>query len=421
MVRVRFRDVLFSKNFFSLWSGQIISEFGDRLNQMALISLIYYKEPGSVMALARLLFFIIIPVFVIGPVAGVYVDRWDRKRTMIISDVLRGVLVLGIPVFVYLDMMVPVYVLVFLIFSATRFFLPSKMSFIPAIVSEEKLMVANALTNTTRMIATVLGFALAGLIVKLIGHTWGFYLNSISYFVSAAFIAVITPKRELKNVKEEIHMTKEIIEKSIRKNLWSEIIEGFGYVFRKSQMKIVTSTFFLLMSGAGAIFCIIIVFVQESFGSITEDLGLFGALLGVGLFLGTVVFGKIGQKFSKIRSIFVSFALCGIGINLFAFYARNNSSLLVGGFLILLIGVAVAPILTCTSTLIHVLIPDEARGRIFSSMEAIMHLGFMIFMFLTAYVSRFVSNFAILVTSGIVFLVVGVLGPFLASRSEASA
>ncbi|MFQ5952828.1 MAG: MFS transporter [Candidatus Omnitrophota bacterium] len=414
---VRFRDVLFKKNFFSLWSGQIISEFGDRLNQMALVSLIYYKHPGSVIALAKLLFFIIIPVFVIGPIAGVYVDRWDRKRTMIISDILRGVLVLAIPVFVHLDMMIPIYILVFLIFSATRFFLPSKMSFIPAIVSEEKLMVANALANTTRMIATVLGFALAGLIVKWIGHIWGFYLNSISYFVSAAFIAVITPKEKLKDVKEEIHMTKQIVGKSIRRNFWAEIIEGFSYVFRRSQMKVVASTLFLLMAGAGSIFCIIIVFIQESFGSVTEDLGLFGAFLGVGVFLGTVAFGKYGQKFSKIRSIFASLALSGAAIVLFAFYAKGSPSLGIGGFLILLTGAAIAPVLTCTTTLIHNLIPDEARGRIFSSMEVIIHLAFMMFMFFTAYLAKFISNFAILIVCGAVFLFIGVMGWFLVRTS----
>jgi MFS family permease len=413
---VRIREVLFTKNFFSLWSGQIISEFGDRLNQMALIALIYHKEPGSVMALSKLLFFIIIPVFVIGPVAGVYADKWDRKRTMIISDIFRGLIVLAIPVFVYFDMMIPVYVIVFLIFSATRFFLPSKMAFVPSIVSKEKLMVANSLVNTTRMIATILGFALAGFIVNKIGHIGGFYLNSISYFVSALFIAAITPKEKLRDVKEEIHMTREIVGKSLRKNLWTEMVEGFMYVFGKNQMKIVTGTFFLLMAGAGSVFCVIIVFIQKAFGSVTEDLGLFGAFLGVGLFLGTVAFGRFGQNFSKIRSIFVSFALSGAAISIFAVSARGNPQLFLGSFLIMLTGAAAAPILTCTNTLIHVLIPDEARGRIFSSMEVIMHLAFMVFMFLTAYLTRFVSDFWVLIGCGAVFFLIGALGAFPAGR-----
>ncbi|RKY41213.1 MAG: hypothetical protein DRP85_06880 [Candidatus Makaraimicrobium thalassicum] len=411
---IRFREVLFKKDFFSLWCGQIISEFGDRLNQMALISLVYFKSPGSVMALAKLLFFIVIPVFVIGPVAGVYVDRWDRKRVMIISDILRGLFVLTIPVFVHLGMMLPVYIAVFMIFSATRFFLPSKMALIPAIVSKDKLLVANSLSNTTRMLAVILGFALAGFIVRWIGHMWGFYLDSISYFVSAGFIAVITPKKKLGNVREEIQMTREIIGKSIRRNVWGEIVEGFGHMLKKDRMKAVTSTLFLLMAGTGSIFCIIIVFVQESFRSATEALGYFGIFLGVGLFLGTVIYGKFGQNLPRMRTMFASFILCGVSVDLFALYASGRDPVfLIGGILIMLVGAAAAPILTCANTLIHTSVPDGIRGRIFSSMEAVIHLAFLIFMFLTAYLSRYVSNLTILLVSGSIFAFAGLAGQIL--------
>ena len=75
----------------------MISQFGDRLNQMALIALVYQKSPGSTIELAKLALFIIIPVFIIGPIAGAYVDRWNRKHIMIVSDLLRGLLVLFIP------------------------------------------------------------------------------------------------------------------------------------------------------------------------------------------------------------------------------------------------------------------------------------------------------------------------------------
>ncbi len=414
---VRFRDVLFRKNFFCLWSGQIISEFGDRLNQMALIALVYSKNPGSVMALANLLFFIVVPVFVIGPVAGVYVDRWDRKRVMIISDIIRGILILLVPVFIFIDTMSPIYVIVFLIFSATRFFLPSKLAFIPDIVSKDKLLVANSLSNTTRMIATILGFALAGFIVKWIGYMWGFYLDGISYFVSAALIAFIAPREKLVNVREDIYLTRDLIEKSIRRNLWREIAEGFGHMVKKDKMRMVTGTFFLLMAGAGSIFCIIIVFIQQAFGSVTEDLGIFGVFLGLGLFLGTVLYGKYGQRFSKMKAINGGLALCGAGICAFAIYAGGESpAIFTGGVLIMLVGMAAAPVLTCANTLIHLSVPDEVRGRIFSSMEAVVHLAFLIFMFLTAYLSKFLSNFIILLAGGIIFAFCGIAGQLLMRR-----
>ena len=93
---VRFRDVLFkNKNFTFLWFAQVIANFGDRVSQMALIALVWRRAPGSSLELAKVMSFTIIPVFVIGPVAGAWVDRWDKRDVMIISDILRGAIALG--------------------------------------------------------------------------------------------------------------------------------------------------------------------------------------------------------------------------------------------------------------------------------------------------------------------------------------
>ena len=97
----KFREVLKNRNFFLLWSGQIISQLGDRLGQMALIAFVYLRAPGSTLQIAKILSFTIIPVFLIGPLAGVYVDRWDRRKTMYICDFIRSLLVLTIPLFLF--------------------------------------------------------------------------------------------------------------------------------------------------------------------------------------------------------------------------------------------------------------------------------------------------------------------------------
>ncbi|MDP8298688.1 MAG: MFS transporter [Candidatus Tantalella remota] len=406
----RFREVLFQKNFFFLWSGQIISEFGDRLNQMALIALIYSKHPGSVMALANLLMFTIIPVFLIGPVAGVYVDRWDRRRVMIISDLLRGVLVLLIPLCVMFSLMLPVYVVIFIMFSATRFFLPSKMALIPAIVSREQLLVANSLANTTRMLATIFGFALAGFLVQRVGHMWGFYLDSLSYFISAILISRMVLKGRGVSAKDTIAEAREVIEGSIRRHLWAEIKEGFRHMVEQDRMKAVTGIVFLLMAGTGAVFCVIIVFVQEAFGTVTADLGILGVFLGGGLLAGTVLFGKFGQALSRMRTMFGSLSLCGFCLILFVVTAKTHPILFLGAFLIFVLGAAAAPILTCVNTLMHSLVPDEARGRIFSSMEVVIHLAFLLFMLLTAYLAVYIDKFYILLGCGIVFIITGAAG-----------
>ncbi|PIR65568.1 MAG: MFS transporter, partial [Candidatus Omnitrophica bacterium CG10_big_fil_rev_8_21_14_0_10_43_8] len=169
----KFRDVLKNRNFFLLWVGQIVSEFGERMTQMALIGLVYQKNPYSAVAMAKIIIFIVVPVFLVGPVAGVYVDRWNRRYTMISSDILRSIFVFLIPLClaIFNKNILPVYILVFLVFSTTRFFLPSKMAIIPDLVNKEQLLMANSLISTTRMIATVIGLGLAGAIVSMAGPT----------------------------------------------------------------------------------------------------------------------------------------------------------------------------------------------------------------------------------------------------------
>src|SRR3990170_3958731 len=97
-----------NRNFQRLWLGQLISQFGDRINQLALVGLIAERAPGSAVDLAKLLAFTIIPVFIVQPFAGVFVDRWDRRTTLFVCDLIRGLLVLTIPMcFFFSRSMIP--------------------------------------------------------------------------------------------------------------------------------------------------------------------------------------------------------------------------------------------------------------------------------------------------------------------------
>src|SRR5208283_5933676 len=172
-----------SRDFFRFWFAQLISQFGDRVYQMALVGLIAIRHPGSSVEMAKLLSFSIIPVFIVGPIAGVYIDRWDRRTTLFICDFIRGMLVLLVAFYlIHLPVIWPMYVVVFVIFSFSRFYVPAKMSFIPEIVQEEDLHIANSLVTTTGMIALVLGALLGGLIVEYAGSFGGFCWDAMCYF-----------------------------------------------------------------------------------------------------------------------------------------------------------------------------------------------------------------------------------------------
>jgi MFS family permease len=411
----RFRDVLKEKNFFLLWLGQIVSNFGDRLNQMALIGFVSQKMPHSTYELAKLMLFVIVPVFVIGPVAGAYVDRWNRRHIMIISDVSRGLLVLFIPFFIItFKSNIPVYILVFLIFSITRFFLPSKMAIIPALVSRDKLLIANSLSDTTYMIATVLGLGLAGFLVKLVGVLGGFYIDAASFFFSAILIAFIRPNIANKDhgYRLDLKLVGEAATKALRKTIWLQIKDGIKFIVSYPSARFVMNTLFLLMAGAGAIFCVIIVFIQEQFGTITTDLGLLAMFLGAGLLFGALAYGRLGHRFDKRKVILTSFVLGGLGVMSFAFIVPVFPKYKIVGLLSIFIGMVLSPVIVSINTLIHETIPDKMRGRIFSSQEIVIHLGFLMFMLATSILAEYIDRMWILAGCGAVFSLIGAGGLF---------
>lgn len=408
---VRFRDVLKNRNFLFLWIGQIISNFGDWLNNMALVALVYKRSPGSTVELAKLLFFVVIPVFIIGPIAGVYVDRWDRKRVMVVSDILRGLLVLLIPFFIrYFNNFIPIYLLVFLIFSITRFFLPSKMAIIPEVVPRDMLLMANTLSDTTRMITAFIALGIAGIIVDKIGAINSLYINALSYFVSALLISNMVVKSIIIGFKDDIIKAGEALRHAIRKSVWSEIKEGIRFISEHKDMRFVVRTFFLLMAGLGAVSCVIIVFIQKAFGSVTRDLSFFTMLLGLGCFMGAVIYGRFGQHVRKNSMILLSVVLTGVLVILFALVTRFTPHFWISGAVMLFIGLAVGPVIVSLNTIAHESIPQETRGRTFSSLEAVIHLAFLISMFLAAFIAEQIGGIWILVLCGAFFALWGIAG-----------
>ncbi len=367
----KFREVLKNRNFFLLWLGQIISQVGDRLGQMALIAFVYLKAPGSTLEIAKILSFTIIPVFLIGPLAGVYVDRWDRRRTMYICDFLRTILVLIIPLFLfYTKYMSPIYLIVFVVFCIGRFFIPAKLSIIPDLVESKDLLMANSLVNITGMIAAILGFGISGVLVEWWGARSGFYLDALSFFISAGLIFLIAKKSHASGGLKKV--SKEIVE-VIKKSVVQEIKEGILYFVKEKDIRFTAWITFILWSALGAIYVVLIVFVQKTLHSATKDLGLLIMFLGIGLFLGSLIYGRFGQKISHYKIIFVSLVSSGIMLIVFALTIEHYPDFFVAAALSFLLGLLVAPIMIASNTIIHNVSDNAMRGKIFSSMEIVMH------------------------------------------------
>jgi MFS transporter, DHA3 family, macrolide efflux protein len=405
---VKFTEVFKNRNFLLLWVGQIISQLGDRLDQMALIALVYSKAPGSTMSIAKILSFTIIPVFLIGPIAGVYVDRWDRRRIMYISDFLRAALVLCIAASLFNKNLGWVYLIIFVIFSIGRFFVPAKMAIIPDLVEQKHLLMANSLVNTTGMIAAVLGFGISGIVVEKLGAQAGFYLDSLSFLISGACIFFIAKKAmSLASLKK---VSREVVE-VLRKSVLEDIKEGLLYFFREKKLRFTAAVIFTLWAALGAVYVVVIVFIQQTLHSATKDLGLLIMFLGLGLFSGSLVYGKFGQLVSHYKIIFICLILSGIMLIAFAFGINRYPCFAVAAALSFLLGMVISPIMIATNTIIHKVSANHMMGKTFSSLEIVIHLGFISFMFLSSLlVEKFkIPHLFILVAVGTIIVLLGAL------------
>jgi len=401
-----------SIDFFRFWFAQLISQFGDRVYQMALVGLIAIRHPGSVMEMTNLINFTIIPVFIVGPIAGVYIDRWDRRTTLFICDFIRGLLVLFTAFYlIHLPVIWPMYVVVFIIFSFSRFYVPAKMSFIPEIVHEDDLHIANSLITTTGMIALVLGALLGGLIVEYEGSFGGFVWDATCYCLSGILVfSIATLRRRLPNKSEIIAGTKEMLR--TQKSVWHEIMDGIRYIRSQKEIGIIFWMMSILFAAAGAIYVVIIVFIQQAFHSVTKDLGFLTVPFGLGLFLGSLTYGKWGTKVAIFKVIFWSLILGGAMVVLFASTVESTHNRLLALGLSFILGFVVGPAVIASNTVVNKVCAMEMSGKVFAALEFIISLAFVVAMNMSSFLSEHIDRLWILIAVGGIFVVVGLVGFF---------
>jgi MFS family permease len=173
-----------NRNYRYTWIGQVVSEIGDHFNNIAVFSLAL-QMTGSGMVVTGVMLARAIPAVAAGPLAGVLLDRMDRKRIMIVSDLMRAVVAALFILTVGRHDTWLLYVLSGLLMFASPFFTSGRASVLPAIASPEELHTANSLTQTTQWTTITLGTLLAGVSVAQFGWKWAFLVNAISFLFSA--------------------------------------------------------------------------------------------------------------------------------------------------------------------------------------------------------------------------------------------
>lgn len=352
------KGLLRNRSYASLWLGQTVSAFGDRLHQIGLVALVGALTSNDLSQVALLWLSIGAPSLLFGLVAGAFVDRWDRRRLMLAIDLLRVPVVLCLPWLVQLDL-VWAYVVTFVLASLTQFFQPAKQAVIPDIVPERQLMSANSLSSAADSAMDVIGYPAAGLIVAGLIHTAGreqgsdlvFYIDAATYAFSAVMIARMSvPRRAAAAVRISVRSMMQSVGEGIR------VIRSAPYVLSNT---LLITTAALIASSANVL----------SFGYAVKvtGTGAFGysvleGAIGLGSVVGAVAVGRWASRVSKGMLIIAGLSVLGVCVSAISLF----SNLWLAAVLLTLTGIGNMAAIIPSTTLVQQRVPRQALGRVFS-------------------------------------------------------
>jgi MFS family permease len=344
-------------SFSALQTGQVISLLGDRVNQVALAALVYGTTNS---AIAGSLTFVAatLPNLLFGPLAGVLVDRWDQKRVLIASDLIRAGIVVLIPAGVAVNVVLA-YPLVFLLTTVSIFFRPARVAVLPRVVHEDELQTANAATWLNETLADVVGYPFAGLFVAFLGTALplAFWLDSVSYVASALLVLTVVIPPVVRSVGALDPVPGWT---GIRGDLTA------GWRFLRHEPVLLANTMQAIVAQltAGATIALTPMYAKVvlRLGSLdwTAAYAFLETALGIGNLLGGFVIGLLGAKVAKGRMViggYVVYGLAVVGLGL-----TTNLPLALG--LAFAMGVSNMVFIIPTQTLFQERTPGDMIGRV---------------------------------------------------------
>jgi len=351
------RQVLGISNFRKLWLATVVSVFGDFLGIFTVLSTMTFRMHASVSAITLVTVSFLLPPAILGPMAGVFVDRWHPRRTMVASDLVRAVLVLGM-IFARVPWHINAVCVALSTFSS--FFNPARSVIIPQILPLHGLMGANAVIKQSTQILQMLSPMLAGALASWAGPVVCYYLDSASFAFSGIILATIAipmhPVAGSRQVKPVLH----------------DLLSGIRFI---SSQPVIRFVILSIMAGALAISAfgsLVPIFVRDVLHSNSVLFGALGSAIGAGTLVGGLIIMPLARRFRhEVYLVSVGILLCGVSIGTIA---RIPSAIvpLVG---CVVIGLGSSLFSIASATLMQGQVLAEMRGRVSGSSMALISMS----------------------------------------------
>ena len=346
-------EVIGSRRYFPLWLGQLVSSFGDTLHYIALVVLVFQLS-GQGIAVAGLVAVEIVPVLLLGPIAGVVIDRFDRKRILIASDLVRAALALTL---VWPQGVWHAYAVAFGLSAAGVFFGPAVNAVIPALTTPEQRLAANSVSWSTGRLVQIVAASIAGGVIAAVGTGPAFGLNAATFAISAASIATLRIPAHAGQLAAGASRGLGAF--------FADARAGLAYARRDvfvSRLLIVQSLASLAVGATGAM---LVVLSERHLHQPPSGFAWLIAAIGVGALIGPLIPNTFARDYRNARWLFVPYLIRGIGDILIAVFTPVPVALAI----LFVYGLNTSTGMVVFNSTIQGAIPDALRGRVFTLLD----------------------------------------------------
>lgn len=290
-------------NFALAWTAGLISMAGDWALKIALPILVL-QLTGSIAVTSGVVIAGVLPALLVGPLAGVFVDRWDRRRVMITANVLQAAVLIPLLTVDHAHDVWLVYAVMAAATAINQFFKPAEAALVPMLVDDGQLLAANALNGVNNNLARLAGPATGGLIAATAGLPGVVAADAATFLVSAGLLACV---RGAFRGHRAIAVARHPVAK-----LLHEFGAGLQVIRGQRVLLVLVSTFALTSIGEGIMDTLFAVYVKEALHGGVRELGWLMSAQAIGGVLGGLLVGPLGSRFSPIRLLSVGSVIFGL-------------------------------------------------------------------------------------------------------------
>lgn len=344
-----------------LWSAQVVSLLGDWFNTIVLSTLVADYSDGSGLAIGLFLMARFLPPLLIGPVAGVLVDRFDRKRILVYCNTLRTFVVLGFLLATTPDTLWLIYALTIAQFTLSAFFEPGQSAITPSLVKYDDLVRANTLASVTWSLMLALGAIIGGGVAAVFGTATALVIDALTFAVAGYLISGIQPRQPKPDEIPARIRTADIPNEGET----GSFVEGLRYLAANKP----TAAVLLIKAGGsiGNVDLLMTVYATQIFVVGTNgnlSLGIMYSAFGLGAILGPLLLNRFhdGSVRKMRRLVMIGFVWAVLGWVVFG----AAGSLLVASLALAIRAMGGSVNWTYSSVIIQKTVPDRYLGRVFS-------------------------------------------------------